>query len=159
MARQTCANGEAGSERVEVNLIALKLDPQTVGNAGLYYVCYRLSRMGWNVMPTARNARGIDIVAYDQTGRRFIGIQVKSLSKRFPVPLGKSLDKIMGDWWVIVNNMAKEPVAFILTPTEVRSLAHTSGTGEKLAWWLEYRDYGQEQFREAWHRIGLGMRQ
>jgi hypothetical protein len=22
---------------------------QTVGNIGLFYVCYRLSRMGWNV--------------------------------------------------------------------------------------------------------------
>ena len=140
-----------------MTLIAPKLDTQTVGNAGLYYVCYRLSCMGWNVMPTARNARGIDIVAYDQAGRRFMGIQVKSLSKRSAVPLGKSRDKIMGDWWIIVNNMARDPTAFVLTPAEVRSLAHTSGTGEKLAWWLEYRDYGREQFREAWHRIGLGV--
>src|SRR5688572_317518 len=39
---------------------------QTVGNIGLFYVCYRLSRMGWNVMPTARNAKGIDILIYSQ---------------------------------------------------------------------------------------------
>jgi hypothetical protein len=39
---------------------------QTVGNIGLFYVCYRLSRMGWNVMPTARNAKGIDILVYSQ---------------------------------------------------------------------------------------------
>lgn len=32
----------------------------------MYYACYRLSRMGWNVMPTARNARGIDIIAYNR---------------------------------------------------------------------------------------------
>jgi hypothetical protein len=25
---------------------------QIVGNAGLYYVCYELSRRGWNVLPT-----------------------------------------------------------------------------------------------------------
>jgi len=37
-----------------------KKDNQVTGNVGLYYVCYRLSRMGWNAMPTARNARGID---------------------------------------------------------------------------------------------------
>lgn len=42
----------------------MRLDNQIVGNAGLYYVCYRLSLLGWNVMPTARNARGIDVVAY-----------------------------------------------------------------------------------------------
>jgi len=37
---------------------------QITGNIGLYYTCYRLSRLGWNVMPTSRNARGIDIIAY-----------------------------------------------------------------------------------------------
>jgi hypothetical protein len=54
--------------------------------------------MGWNVMPTARNSRGIDIIAYNKEGKDFIGVQVKTLSKRNPVPLGNSLDKIMGDF-------------------------------------------------------------
>lgn len=40
-----------------------KLSPQIVGNVGMYYVCFKLSELGLNVMPTARNARGIDIVA------------------------------------------------------------------------------------------------
>ena len=40
--------------------MVIKLNPQVVGNVGLYYVCYKLSLQGWNVMPTARNARGID---------------------------------------------------------------------------------------------------
>ena len=34
-------------------------DNQLVGNVGLYYICYELSRLGWNVLPTSRNARGI----------------------------------------------------------------------------------------------------
>jgi hypothetical protein len=37
----------------------IELNNQVVGNVGLFYVCYRLSRLGWNVMPTARNARGV----------------------------------------------------------------------------------------------------
>jgi len=78
-----------------------KLESQIVGNIGLYYVCYRLSQLGWNVMPTARNARGIDLVAYDLDGSSYKGIQVKSLSKRAPVPLGPNLDKVIGDYWVI----------------------------------------------------------
>gem|GEM_PF-3520205 len=41
-------------------------DTQVTGNIGLYYACYQLSRMGWNAMPTARNARGIDIIAYNR---------------------------------------------------------------------------------------------
>jgi hypothetical protein len=44
------------------------LPNQAVGNVGLYYVCYRLSCLGWNVMPTARNARGVDILIY-RSGR------------------------------------------------------------------------------------------
>ena len=134
----------------------MKLDAQVTGNIGLYYTCYRLSRMGWNVMPTARNARGIDIIAYNRKGTEFIGIQVKTLSKRNPVPLGSTLEKIMGDYWIIVNNVSKEPNAFILLPDEVKSLAHR---GEKEGWvsyWLQPASYDNEQFKEAWHRIGYG---
>jgi hypothetical protein len=38
---------------------------QVVGNVGMYFAAYRLSQMGWNVMPTARNARSVDLLAYD----------------------------------------------------------------------------------------------
>ena len=34
-------------------------DKLLTGNVGLYYCCYRLSQLGWNVMPTARNARSL----------------------------------------------------------------------------------------------------
>ena len=44
----------------------------------------------------AARARGIDIVAYSRDAIRFIGVQVKALSKGAPVPLGTSLDKVMG---------------------------------------------------------------
>ncbi len=42
----------------------MTLDAHFTRNAGLYYTCYPLSLLGWNVMPTARNARGVDIIAY-----------------------------------------------------------------------------------------------
>jgi hypothetical protein len=61
---------------------------QLVGNVGLYYICYELSKWGWNVLPTPRNARGIDIIIYSQNASKKYTIQVKSLSKRAPVPLG-----------------------------------------------------------------------
>jgi len=134
----------------------MKLDAQITGNIGLYYTCYRLSRMGWNVMPTARNARGIDIIAYNREGTRFLGIQVKTLSKRNPVPLGTALEKIMGDYWVIVNNVNKEPNAFILLPDEVKSLAHRGEKEGRVSYWLQPASYDNGQFKEAWHRIGYG---
>ena len=133
------------------------LDPQLTGNVGLYYCCYRLSLLGWNVMPTARNARGVDIIAYSRDASRFVGVQVKALSKRNPVPLGTSLDKIMGDFWVIVNKVATPtPSAFVLLPSEVRERAHRGEKDGRVSFWLQPTDYEQDPFREAWERIGHG---
>lgn len=133
------------------------LDPQLTGNVGLYYCCYRLSLLGWNVMPTARNARGVDIIAYSRDASRFVGVQVKALSKRNPVPLGSSLDKIMGDFWVIVNKVAAPtPSAFILLPSEVRERAHRGEKDGRVSYWLQPGDYEQDPFREAWERNGHG---
>jgi hypothetical protein len=132
------------------------LDPQLTGNVGLYYCCYKLSLLGWNVMPTARNARGVDIIAYSRDASTFHGIQVKALSKRTPVPLGTSLEKIMGDFWIIVNKVATTPSAFILTPEEVRQRAHKGEKEGRISYWLQPGDYELESFREAWERISHG---
>ncbi len=110
-----------------------KLDPQLTGNVGLYYCCYKLSLLGWNVMPTARNARGVDIVAYNKGASRFIGVQVKALSKRNPVPLGNTLEKVMGDFWVVVNKVASAPSAFIMLPEEVKHLAKKGEKGGRIS--------------------------
>ena len=108
-------------------------------------------------MPTARNARGVDIIAYTEDASRFIGVQVKALSKRDPVPLGTSLDKIMGDFWVIVNKVASEsPSAFVLLPSEVRERAHRAEKDGRVSFWFETRGYDQDTFRENWDRIGHG---
>ena len=134
----------------------MKLEIQVTGNIGLYYTCYRLSRFGWNVMPTARNAKGIDIIAYNKEGTKYIGIQVKTLSKRNPVPLGNSLDKVMGDYWIIVNDVLNEPNAFILLPNEIKELAHKGEKEGRVSYWLQPNTYDVELYKEAWHRIGLG---
>lgn len=125
----------------------MKLDAQVVGNAGLYLTCYQLSLLGWNVMPTARNARGIDVVAYSRDGKRYLGIQVKSLSKRSPVPLGTSLDNIMGNFWVIINRVVSEPVFFILTPDKIKMLANPNEKDGRVSYWLEPKYYEIDEFR------------
>jgi hypothetical protein len=133
-----------------------KLDPQLTGNVGLYFCCYKLSLLGWNVMPTARNARGVDIVAYNKDASRFIGVQVKALSKRNPVPLGNTLEKVMGDFWVVVNKVATAPSAYILLPEEVRKLAKKGEKDGRISFWLQPTQYDVEEYREAWNRIGSG---
>lgn len=131
---------------------------QVVGNVGMYFAAYRLSQMGWNVMPTARNARGIDLLAYDATAGRYLGIQVKALSKlKPPVPLGISIDYLMGDWWIIVTKAATpNPECFIIKPDEVRRLAHRGEKDGRISYWLQPNKYHTNEFREAWHRIGRG---
>ncbi len=131
-----------------------KRDQQVTGNVGLYWTCYHLSRMGWNVMPTSRNARGVDIIAYNSDCSRTISIQVKSLSRKNPVPLGKSLDKIMGDFWVVVNDVINEPQSYILLPGEIRSLAHRGEKDGRVSFWLQPSAYCTDEFHEAWDRIG-----
>jgi hypothetical protein len=129
---------------------------QVTGNIGMYYAAYRLSRMGWNVMPTSRNARGIDLLIYDATGRHFKGIQVKALSKlKPPVPLGKSIDIFMGDWWIIITKaISPDPVCFIMKPEEVRHFAHRGEKDGRISYWLQPSKYHTDEFREAWLRIG-----
>jgi len=106
-------------------------------------------------MPTARNARGIDIIAYDRTGSKFIGVQVKALSKRSPVPLGTDLEKIMGDFWIIVNNLSNQPTAFILLPSEVKQRVHRGEIDGRVSFWLQPAAYDQPIFREAWERLPI----
>ena len=124
---------------------------------GLYFAAYRLSQMGWNVMPTSRNARGVDILAYDMRAQKYLGIQVKALSKRNPVPLGRSIDRgrFMGDWWIIVIKIATDnPECFIMKPDEVRRLAIR--TKKAAVPWYYLPPIRYAKFREAWDRIGRG---
>jgi len=133
-------------------------DNQVVGNTGLFYVCYELSKRGWNVMPTARNAKGVDIIAYNSTATRYIGVQVKALSKKNPVPLGNALDKIMGDFWVIVNNLDGTPGVYVLKPAEVKERAHAGiGKDGKPSYWLQPKSYMTQEFAEHWERIGEAL--
>lgn len=129
---------------------------QITGNVGLYYACYRLSLLGWNAMPTARNARGIDVLAYSTDGLRMLGFQVKSLSRRNPVPLGPSIDRLMGDFWLVFTDVTTAPKSFVLVPDEIRRLAHRGERNGAVSYWLQPRAYDVEGFRDAWSRIGRG---
>ena len=48
------------------------------GNIGLHYACYRLSLLGLNVMPTARNTKGVDILVHDYECKKIVAVQVKT---------------------------------------------------------------------------------
>lgn len=130
---------------------------QTTGNIGLFYVCFRLSRMGWNVLPTSRNAWGPDVLIYSQDAKQRHCIQVKSLSKRAPAGLGTSLEKLVEDFVVVCIDVAKpdvNPVCFVLNAEEAKNLAYRDKCGGQH--WLQPTAYDSDEFRERWDRIGRG---
>src|SRR3972149_2733586 len=121
-----------------------KKPSQVVGNAGLFYVCYKLSMLGWNVMPTSRNARGIDVMCFSMDGTRMLSVQVKSLSKKNPVPIGVDLKNIMADYWIIVNDLdSGNPQSYIMLPKEVKALAHRGEKEGRISSWLQPKQYSE----------------
>ena len=124
---------------------------QLVGNIGLYYACYELSKRGWNAMPTSRNAIGIDIVIYDKTGSEAHTIQVKTLSKRSPVPLGGKLTNLIAEYMFIVVDAFGAPILYILGTEEVRRRVHEGIKGGKKSYWLKPKEY--EGFKDKWDKI------
>ena len=127
-----------------------------VGNMGLYAVCCELSKRGWNVMPTSRNAKGIDILGYDQSGKKTITVQVKALSKATPVPLGTdpALPNLIAEFIVVARGVRENPEFFVATTKAVRPLVHTGVKDGKKSCWLQPKAY--ESFKGKWATIGEG---
>lgn len=107
-------------------------------------------------MPTVRNARGADLYAASDRELRAIPIQSKALSKRAPVPLGNSLDRLCSPWWVITTHAnTASPICYILTLDEVKAAAHRNeNAAGAVSYWLEPKSYTLPTFKEAWERLG-----
>ncbi len=99
-------------------------------------------------MPTSRNARGIDIIAYKEGVKGFRALQVKTLGKGTNVSI-KSLKKVEGDFWIVVNITPNPPFTFVLLPSEVKKLSTKYGD----QFWLKAQAYNQARFKDAWNRI------
>ena len=109
-------------------------------------------------MPTARNAKGVDIIAFNQNASRKITIQVKTLSKKNPVPLGAHMENLVADYVVVcVRNYPNEPMCFVLTPDEFRKLAHRGEKNGRVSYWLQTSAYNADTYKEQWKRIGSGV--
>jgi hypothetical protein len=136
-------------------------DKHITGNIGLFWVCYMMSRRGWNVLNTSRNARGVDIVAYNHDGTRRVLISVKSQSKRQSVGMGKKKEHLFADFLIIcrdVNDRGTVPECFIVPMDVVKERAQFK-KGVRYGkqgdnHWLQPGDF--EEFSCEWSRIGNG---
>lgn len=136
---------------------------QLVGNIGLYYIAYELSKDGWNVLLTSRNAKGVDIVIYNQKATKMHTIQVKALSRRsVPVPLGKKLDTLIAKYIIIcsdikscIDKKRERPEVFVAKVREIKGKIHRGKKNGKVSYWLQPVAY--TPFRDKWDKIGLGF--
>lgn len=129
-----------------------KQSRQLVGNIGLYYVCFELSKRGWNVLPTSRNAKGVDIVIYNQSATKKPTIQVKALSSRAAV--GCSSNKVIGDYMIICRKILDDkPETFIATKEEIQKYIIQQKDG---SCWINPKDYENDLFKDKWEKIGNG---
>ena len=130
---------------------------QNTGNAALYHVARELSRLGWHVMPTIRNARGADLFAVSDRQLRVLPIQSKGLAKPNSVPLGLSLERLCSPWWAItINALDANPISYILTLDEVKAAAaRRVNVGGTASFWLQEKAYKVTEYQEAWYRLGV----
>ena len=61
-----------------------------VGNIGLFHVCYELSRRGFNVVPTSRNTRAVDIIVGSADFSKSVTVQVKTNRTKTSPEIGKA---------------------------------------------------------------------
>jgi len=129
---------------------------QLTGNAGMYHVARELSRRGWHVMPTVRNARGADLYAASQDESVVIAIQSKALSAVMAVPLGASLENLRSPWWVItLDANSGSPTCYIMKLDEVKDAAYRGDkTTDKVSYWLKAKSYMLDEYKERWERLG-----
>jgi hypothetical protein len=87
---------------------------------------------------------------------RVLPIQSKALSKRSPVPLGNSLERLCSHWWVItINAGTASPICYVLTLDEVKAAAHRGeNAAGTISYWLQPKSYARPIFEEAWDRLG-----
>lgn len=127
---------------------ATALAKQRSGSEGVFLVCAELARRGFIVSPTARNAKGADILVTDPECTRAFTVQVKTNAESSNFWL---VDKPKGPGsacmiYVLVNlNGHRRPPDFYVVPSaDLRAATKVDRDGE---WPSFYRD---ERYKGKW---------
>ena len=127
----------------------MQRDKGITSNMGMYYVCYKLSGLGFHARIKRR--RPNIVICKDEFNSREVVIRVRSSSEQDAISLEDNLEDIQGDFWIIVTLLNHgEPQTYILSSDEVKEGASQDGNGKN---WLEPTDYAVEKFKERWRRI------
>ncbi len=127
----------------------MQRDRGITSNMGMYYVCYKLSGLGFYATIKKRSPN--IVVCKNEANSREVVIRVRSSSEQYAISLEDNLEDIQGDFWIIVTLLNhSEPQTYILSSDEVKKGASQDGDGRN---WLEPEDYVMEKFKERWRRI------
>ena len=138
-------------------------EKQMTSNIGVYHVCRKLSELGWNANPTEeRRMNASNLIRCESEAGGVIFVQVKSLSSQGKAVGAAAPDRIAGDFWVIVRNVASgAPECYILPVDEIRENITTERNNTHF---FDFRigqsrssRYDIEPFREDWEWIGSGF--
>jgi len=129
------------------------IDKQMVHTSGVYYVCYELSKRGWNVVSVSPKDKGVDVVIRGKNGKEST-IQVRSISEKNAAGFNDTLDNIIADFTFVVNNVLESPNIFIVDKATVKSRIKEQIKDEKKSYWFEPKDYNE--FKDNWDIIGDG---
>jgi hypothetical protein len=145
-----------------------RLDNSLIGNAGVYHVACQLSLRGLIVLPTVRNAPGIDLVAVHPDGSRNANIQVKSSQDRVRFwPLGSKYVNFKGpnNYYAFVRYVKKErafEVFFVHADQVIEDAARDTKEGRQRGckdwapcWTLPKNQESVRQILNNWSLLGL----
>jgi hypothetical protein len=116
---------------------------QILGNAGLHYVAYYLSRREW----------GVDLIIYGSTGKPK-SVQIKAVTGKNSTKASRASVGV-ADFWVICSFSPGEerriepPTCFILDDREIGEIMERRGKE-----FIDYKEFNQPRFKNRWDRLG-----
>ena len=135
------------------------MSKQHTGLRGVFLVAAELSRLGYNVAPTARNAAGADLLVFDPATARAASIDVKTNAKRDNFWLvGDKPPKACSPshFYVFLNiSMSKaggEVYEYYVVPSDV-VVRETIVERSPGSIWYSFKLKSAEQYRDAWKQL------
>ncbi len=139
---------------------------QRTGNIGLYYAAYKLSWLNWNTLITHRNSKGADIIVYKDNSDNYKSVQVKTMTGKHYVHVGKSATReleeqpiIISDVWIFIllsrkaDITTEQPVCYVVSQKDVINYTECDinpGKDGKYSWWVNPKKFFDDIHKEKW---------
>jgi len=138
--------------------MASSIDRQKTGLAGEFFVAAELLKRGYQVAVTLGNAKSVDLMVHDETSRRTITVQVKTLRARNYFDLEPSKVAEADIYAFVLLNEPGHPVEIFVVPGAellgdlVKFFGPTHATSKRNGVSCKIL----EPYRDHWGAFGVG---